>query len=182
MALTSLLLAGVYAALASGLLRDGIAPVVAVQGNVDAGTPLARRFPTTQRLTIEGVAIYMTHVGGRPADLARALPQPRPDVYIFGHSHAALLVTGYVTAAGWLGGVALRAIHTDAHPVVALLSGLLLIGLALLVPIVGALVGFAAVVIGTGAVALSAYVAYRGTRAAAPSGENQPPAPLRAAA
>ena len=70
-----------------------IAPVDAVQGNVDAGTPLARRFPATQRLAIEGVRIHMTHVGGRPADLVRALPDPRPDVYIFGHSHVALLET-----------------------------------------------------------------------------------------
>jgi putative phosphoesterase len=70
---------------------EAIAPVTAVHGNVDAGTPLARRFPATQRLMIEGVLIHMTHVGGRPANLARALPRPRPDVYIFGHSHVALL-------------------------------------------------------------------------------------------
>ncbi|HEX9370130.1 MAG TPA: metallophosphoesterase family protein [Roseiflexaceae bacterium] len=68
-----------------------IAPLTAVYGNVDAGTPLARRFPATQRLAIEGVRIHMTHIGGRPAELARALPDPRPDVYIFGHSHVALL-------------------------------------------------------------------------------------------
>jgi putative phosphoesterase len=70
-----------------------IAPVDAVQGNVDAGTPLARRFPASQRLVIEGVQVYMTHVGGQPAALVRALPEPRPDVYIFGHSHVALLET-----------------------------------------------------------------------------------------
>jgi len=70
---------------------ETIAPVEAVQGNVDAGTPLARRFPATQRLLIEGVRVHMTHVGGRPAALA--LPEPRPDVYIFGHSHVALLET-----------------------------------------------------------------------------------------
>src|SRR5215813_13261002 len=51
----------------------------------------ARRFPSTQRLTIEGIRIHMTHVGGRPSDLIRALPDPRPDVYSFGHSHIALL-------------------------------------------------------------------------------------------
>jgi uncharacterized protein len=68
-----------------------IAPVIAVQGNVDAGTALARRYPASLRLTLEGVRIYMTHVGGQPAALARALPEPRPDVYIFGHSHHALL-------------------------------------------------------------------------------------------
>lgn len=72
---------------------EAIAPVQAVQGNVDAGTPLARRFPATQRVVIEGVRIHMTHVGGQPATLARALPDPRPDVYIFGHSHVALLET-----------------------------------------------------------------------------------------
>jgi putative phosphoesterase len=66
---------------------EAIAPLTAVQGNVDAGTPLARRFPTTQRLMLEGMRIYITHMGGEPADLARALPEPRPDVYIFGHSH-----------------------------------------------------------------------------------------------
>jgi putative phosphoesterase len=72
---------------------EAIAPVTAVQGNVDAGTPLARRFPATQRLTIDGVRIHMTHIGGRPTELAGALPEPRPNVYIFGHSHVALLET-----------------------------------------------------------------------------------------
>jgi putative phosphoesterase len=72
---------------------EAIAPVIAVQGNVDAGTPLARRFPAAQRLVLEGVRIYMTHIGGRPAVLAQALPEPRPDLYIFGHSHVALLET-----------------------------------------------------------------------------------------
>jgi putative phosphoesterase len=72
---------------------EAIAPVIAVHGNVDAGTPLARRFPATQRLVLEGVRIHMTHIGGQPAVLALALPNPRPDVYIFGHSHVALLET-----------------------------------------------------------------------------------------
>jgi putative phosphoesterase len=72
---------------------EALAPVIAVHGNTDAGTPMARRFPATQRREIEGVYIHMTHIGGRPAELARALPEPRPDVYIFGHSHIALLET-----------------------------------------------------------------------------------------
>lgn len=74
---------------------ERIAPVVAVQGNVDAGTPLGRRYPRTQRLTLEGVAIYMTHIGGRPAEMRYALPEPKPDVYICGHSHVALLAQEY---------------------------------------------------------------------------------------
>ena len=65
----------------------------AVHGNVDAGTPLARRFPASRQILIEDVLIHMTHYGGQPAALARALPQPKPDVYIFGHSHVALLET-----------------------------------------------------------------------------------------
>jgi putative phosphoesterase len=72
---------------------ESIAPVSAVYGNVDAGTPLARRFPATLQLELGGARVYTTHVGGRPASLARALPEPRPDVYIFGHSHVALLET-----------------------------------------------------------------------------------------
>lgn len=72
---------------------EAIAPVAAVYGNVDAGTPLARSYPSTLRLELEGVRIHMTHIGGRPADLARTLPSPQPDVYIFGHSHVALQET-----------------------------------------------------------------------------------------
>jgi putative phosphoesterase len=72
---------------------ERIAPVIAVHGNTDAGGPMGRRYPATQRLTRDGVAIHMTHIGGRPAELARALPAPRPDVYIFGHTHTALLET-----------------------------------------------------------------------------------------
>lgn len=74
---------------------EAIAPVTAVQGNVDAGTALGRRYPVTQRLTIDGVAIHMTHVGGRPEDLKHALPDPQPNVFIFGHSHVALLEHRY---------------------------------------------------------------------------------------
>jgi len=72
-----------------------IAPVIAVQGNVDAGTALGRRYPLTQRVTLEGVSIHMTHIFGRPEDLKYVLPDPKPDVLIFGHSHVALLETRY---------------------------------------------------------------------------------------
>lgn len=74
---------------------EALAPVTAVQGNVDAGTALGRRYPLTQRLTVDGVAIHMTHIFGRPEEMQRALPDPKPDVLIFGHSHVALLETRY---------------------------------------------------------------------------------------
>lgn len=70
---------------------EAIAPVVAVTGNVDWGGPLDRRYPRVQRLDLAGCAIYMTHIGGRPAELRDRLPVPQPDVYICGHSHIALL-------------------------------------------------------------------------------------------
>ena len=72
---------------------EAIAPVDAVHGNVDIGTPMARRFPGSRQILIEEVLIHITHIGGQPAALVRALPQPRPNVYIFGHSHVALLET-----------------------------------------------------------------------------------------
>jgi uncharacterized protein len=72
---------------------EAIASVDAVHGNVDTGTPLARRFPASRQILIEDLRIHITHIGGQPAALARGLPQPKPDVYIFGHSHVALLET-----------------------------------------------------------------------------------------
>jgi len=72
---------------------EAIAPLVAVHGNTDVGTPMGRDYPAAQRLEREGVRIFMTHIGGRPADLLRALPADpgqRPHVYIFGHTHVAL--------------------------------------------------------------------------------------------
>ncbi len=66
---------------------ETLAPVTAVTGNVDWGGPLDQTYSRTQRLDLAGYQIYVTHIGGKPADLARRLPDPRPDVYIYGHSH-----------------------------------------------------------------------------------------------
>lgn len=73
---------------------EQVAPVLAVHGNSDAGTTLMRQHPVMRWVEREGVRIYLTHIGGNPAELARALPtepELRPHVYIFGHSHVALL-------------------------------------------------------------------------------------------
>lgn len=72
---------------------EALAPVTAVAGNVDAGTALGRRYPEVQQLEFAGVTIYMTHIGAQPAHLAAHLPDPCPDVYIFGHSHIPVLET-----------------------------------------------------------------------------------------
>jgi len=70
---------------------EAIAPVLAVTGNVDWGGSLDRHYPRVQRLTLEGVTIYMTHIGGKPNELLGRLPTPQPDVYICGHSHVPLI-------------------------------------------------------------------------------------------
>lgn len=70
---------------------EELAPVSAVSGNIDAGTPLGRRLPGVIAREFAGVPVYLTHIGGRPEQLAARLPSPRPRVYIFGHSHVALL-------------------------------------------------------------------------------------------
>src|ERR687893_71270 len=64
-----------------------IAPISAVTGNVDWGGPLDRAYRRTIRLEFTGNTIYVTHIGGKPAQLAARLPDPRPNVYIYGHSH-----------------------------------------------------------------------------------------------
>jgi hypothetical protein len=73
---------------------EQVAPVLAVHGNSDAGSVLMREHPGMRWVEREGVRIYLTHIGGSPEVLARSLPaeaELRPQVYIFGHSHVALL-------------------------------------------------------------------------------------------
>ena len=67
-----------------------IAPVVAVYGNID-GSPIRSRYPRHQRLTREGVDMWMTHIGGYPGNYdarikADILENP-PGLFISGHSH-----------------------------------------------------------------------------------------------
>ena len=69
---------------------SGVARVIAVRGNVDRDGNVAL-LPGDVRLEVEGVVIYMTHIGGKPDGWLPRLPQPRPGVAICGHSHIALL-------------------------------------------------------------------------------------------
>jgi len=71
-------------------LLSRISPLIAVYGNID-GTTIRSRYPVHQRLTREGVDIWMTHIGGYPGNYA---PQVKPGIYtdppglfISGHSH-----------------------------------------------------------------------------------------------
>lgn len=68
-----------------------IGPVVrAVRGNIDHG-PLLRECPEIVHEQVEGVGVWMTHIGGYPGNYApgvrRMLIDARPKLMIAGHSH-----------------------------------------------------------------------------------------------
>jgi putative phosphoesterase len=69
---------------------EAFRPLRAVYGNIDDG-PLRRRFPEDLRFSVEGVEVFMTHIGGYPGRYnrrVRAILQTEPpDLYICGHSH-----------------------------------------------------------------------------------------------
>jgi uncharacterized protein len=73
-----------------------LAPVHAVYGNTD-GFPLVERLPEIRfgdypfdnvRFQLEGVGVFVTHVGGNPEEMRSLYPQVgTSDLVIFGHSH-----------------------------------------------------------------------------------------------
>ncbi len=69
---------------------EKLAPVKAVWGNVD-GQPVRVRTEHHQRLELESLRFWMTHIGGHPnrwqPAIAAALVDDPPDVFICGHSH-----------------------------------------------------------------------------------------------
>ena len=69
---------------------EAMAPALAVKGNIDTRGETAK-LPEEVRFTAEGVEVYMTHIGGKPAHWLSRLPLPRPQVAICGHSHIPLL-------------------------------------------------------------------------------------------
>lgn len=69
-------------------------PLRAVSGNID-GADVRGRFPEHQRFVLEGVRVWMTHIGGRPPKYDRSvapeLKSDAPDIFICGHSHLCLV-------------------------------------------------------------------------------------------
>ena len=69
---------------------ESIRPVRAVYGNID-GQDIRVRVPKHQRFMIEGVDVWMTHIGGYPGRYNREVtPQiyiRPPKLFISGHSH-----------------------------------------------------------------------------------------------
>ncbi|WP_235295996.1 metallophosphoesterase family protein [Portibacter marinus] len=69
---------------------EAFKPMRAVYGNID-GADARRRYPLDQRFQVEGMDVWMTHIGGYPgrynkrvAEVFRINP---PDLFICGHSH-----------------------------------------------------------------------------------------------
>ncbi|MBS1682813.1 MAG: metallophosphoesterase family protein [Bacteroidetes bacterium] len=65
-------------------------PLRAVHGNID-NQPLQIRFPEDLWLDVEGLSIWITHIGGAPPNynprIKKLLKDRTPDVFICGHSH-----------------------------------------------------------------------------------------------
>ncbi len=72
-------------------LRAVVPTVRAVRGNIDSGI-VARQCPEILEFQVEGVKVWMTHIGGYPpnhyaAGVRRMLIDARPKIMIAGHSH-----------------------------------------------------------------------------------------------
>ncbi|MDN6310102.1 MAG: metallophosphoesterase family protein [Flavobacteriaceae bacterium] len=66
------------------------APVRAVFGNIDSAD-IRKEFPLHQRFKIQGLDIWITHIGGYPKRYSTVIKemirQNPPDLFISGHSH-----------------------------------------------------------------------------------------------
>ncbi len=67
-----------------------IAPLRAVYGNIDDKTVRAE-YPLDLHFTLEGVSVWMTHIGGYPNKynqrIREAIAKKPPKLFISGHSH-----------------------------------------------------------------------------------------------
>jgi uncharacterized protein len=65
-------------------------PLRAVYGNID-NHEIRLQFPLHQRFEIEGMKVWMTHIGGYPGKYAPSVKSEiymnPPDIFISGHSH-----------------------------------------------------------------------------------------------
>ena len=65
-------------------------PLRGVYGNIDAHN-LRNRYPLDQQFTLEGLNIYITHIGGYPGRYDRRVSQIlhncTPHLFVCGHSH-----------------------------------------------------------------------------------------------
>lgn len=65
-------------------------PLRGVYGNVD-GREIRMDHPEHNKFEIEGVRVWMTHIGGYPGNynyqLRKSIQEEKPDLFICGHSH-----------------------------------------------------------------------------------------------
>ena len=65
-------------------------PVRAVYGNIDEPA-LRHQYPENAIFTVEGLKVFMTHIGGYPgrynARVRKLIDEHQPKLYICGHSH-----------------------------------------------------------------------------------------------
>ena len=65
-------------------------PLRAVYGNID-GSEARNEFPLHQKFMIEGIKVWITHIGGYPnrysKNIREAIKYECPDLFISGHSH-----------------------------------------------------------------------------------------------
>jgi len=65
-------------------------PLTAVYGNID-NTQLRAEFPLDAKFMVEGVHVFMTHIGGYPRRYNKRIKEKLlndpPDLFICGHSH-----------------------------------------------------------------------------------------------
>jgi hypothetical protein len=65
-------------------------PLRAVYGNID-GNEVRKQYPKHQRFVLEGVKVWITHIGGYPKRYDRRvhheIHRTPPDLFICGHSH-----------------------------------------------------------------------------------------------
>jgi hypothetical protein len=69
---------------------EAFKPLRAVYGNID-DKDMQLRFPEDLRFDVEGINIWMTHIGGVPPRynprISKLLKAKIPDIFICGHSH-----------------------------------------------------------------------------------------------
>jgi putative phosphoesterase len=67
-----------------------LANVRAVYGNID-GQEVRTKFPKNLKFTINGVKVWITHIGGYPGNYTKEIKHEiyrlKPDLFISGHSH-----------------------------------------------------------------------------------------------
>jgi len=82
--------AGDFGSLQVAEALQKLAPLRGVYGNID-GPEIRRAFPEHLRFEVEGISIWMTHIGGQPKkypkEIRQQLQQSPPDLFVCGHSH-----------------------------------------------------------------------------------------------